>query len=38
MSAADYLWVVFSFLPGAFVLDLMLFTILVWWGHKRARG
>lgn len=37
-DAADLLWLVYPFLFGGFVLDLMLFTIFVWWGHKKAKA
>jgi len=39
VSASHWLVLVYTFLPGAFLIDLMVFVIFVWWGHKKvSRG
>ena len=39
MRAVDWLWMVFTLLPAAFFLDLLVLPFAIWWWRrwKRAR-
>ena len=42
MSATDYLWLVFIYLPSAFFMDFVVFAMFLWvwkmWKAKRRRA